>query len=93
MKRIRKNLLHEHLVYVVLWAILFIAPLLGLYVHAQQANMEMFQWHDVFRVWRIMLVYLAVFLLHNFLLAPLLVYQHKRLPYFAGVVCLLAMSE
>ena len=30
------------------------------------------------------------FLLHNFLLAPLLVYQHKRLPYFAGVVCLLA---
>lgn len=90
MKRIRKNLLHEHLVYVVLWAILFIAPLLGLYVHAQQANMEMFQWHDVFRVWRIMLVYLAVFLLHNFLLAPLLVYQHKRLPYFAGVVCLLA---
>lgn len=87
---VKRRLVHEHLIYIALWAILFIAPFVSIYVHSANDARATFQWHDVFRVWHIYLVYLIVFIIHNFLLAPLLVNKHRKLPYFAGVACLLA---
>lgn len=88
---VKRRLVHEHLIYIALWAILFIAPLVSIYVRSTNDAKFVFQWDDVFMVWRIYLVYLVVFLIHNFALAPMLVNKHRKLPYFVGVACLLAV--
>ena len=40
-------------------------------------------------VWRHFAVYLLLFLVHNFLLAPLLVHRQKRVAYFVSVIAIL----
>jgi hypothetical protein len=49
-----------------------------------------FSWYGVFFVWRQMAFFFLAFLLHNFLLAPLLVYRHRHVLYFSSIVLLLA---
>ena len=62
---VKRRLVHEHLIYIALWAILFIAPLVSVYVRSTHDAKYVFQWDDVFMVWHIYLVYLVVFLIHN----------------------------
>ena len=87
---------HENLIYLVMWGVLFAAPLVSHYVgsvsdesstlHEQTALIT----GDVMRVWRKLIVYLVLFLIHNFLLAPLIIYAHKRVAYFSLVAVLVA---
>ncbi|MBR1415060.1 MAG: histidine kinase [Prevotella sp.] len=49
-----------------------------------------FEWSDVFHLWRQYAMFLAVFLVHNFLLAPLLIERQRRWLYFSLVALLLA---
>ena len=81
----------ENLVYVAAWGLLFAAPVLSLYVRTVSDANVVFNWNEVFVVWRHFAAYLLLFLVHNFLLAPLLVYRHKRMLYCAAVVTLLAV--
>ena len=81
----------ENLIYLVVWGLLFAAPLLSLYVRTISDPDITFDWTEVFIVWRRLSVYLLLFLLHNFLLAPLLVYKRKRILYFSFVAVLLAV--
>ena len=79
----------ENIIYLTVWGGLFAAPLLSLYVRTvSDTNIE-FNWTEVFIVWRHFAVYLLLFLVHNFLLAPLLVHSHKRIAYFSLVTVLL----
>ena len=84
-----KQLKQENLIYLVVWGMLFAAPLLSLYVRTVNDTNLVFDWTEVFLVWRKFAVYLLLFLVHNFLLAPLLVYRHKRAAYFTIVVVVL----
>ena len=79
----------ENLIYLAVWGLLFAAPLLSLYVRAVNDANFTFDWTEVFLVWRQFAVYLLLFLVHNFLLAPLLVHQHKRVAYFSIVVAVM----
>ena len=79
----------ENIIYLVVWGLLFAAPLLSLYVRTANDANAVFEWTEVFIVWRKFAVYLLLFLVHNFLLAPLLVYGRKRIAYFAIVVMIL----
>ena len=80
----------ENMTYLVVWGLLFAAPLLSLYVRTvNDANIE-FDWSEVFLVWRKFAVYLVLFLVHNFLLAPLLVHQRKHVAYFSIVAVVIA---
>ena len=79
----------ENLIYLAVWGMLFAAPLLSLYVRTMNDTNLVFDWTEVFLVWRKFAVYLLLFLIHNFLLAPLLVYRHKRAAYFSIVVVVL----
>jgi len=76
----------ELFVYVVLWAIMFIAPIVSMQFH--HAESDSFPWEELYTVWLEVVNLFLVFLLHNFLLAPLLVYRHKRLLYFSFVALL-----
>ena len=74
----------EHIIYVVVWSVLFAAPLLSLYVRTASDPNLSFDWNEIFIVWRRFAVYLLLFLIHNFLLAPLLVHHHRRFVYFSN---------
>ena len=80
----------ENLIYLVVWSLLFLAPILSLYVRTFNYADSTFEWTEVFVVWRTLAVFLLLFLAHNFLLAPLLVYGHKRMTYFSTVAVILA---
>ena len=83
-----KQNIQENVTYLVVWGLLFAAPLLSLYVRTFSDENVKFDWAEVFFIWRKFVVYLLLFLVHNFLLAPLLVYRHKRVMYFSFVAVL-----
>ena len=78
----------EAVVYLVLWIILSVAPVISIQFH--HADNAQFPWNELFDVWTQILILFGIFLLHNFLLAPLLVYKQKRLRYFTYVAMLTA---
>ena len=78
----------ETLVYVVLWAILFLAPVVSIQFHHQQTEGASYPWDELFEVWKQLGMFLIAFLLHNFLLAPLIVYRQRRVLYFSAITVL-----
>ena len=81
----------ENLIYLAVWGLLFAAPILSLYIRMISDANTAFSWGEVFVVWRHFAVYLLLFLIHNFLLAPLLIHRHKRVAYFTTVAMILAV--
>ena len=81
----------ENLVYLALWAMLFAAPVLSLYVRSTSADGITFQWIEVLMVWQKFGIYLLLFLVHNFLLAPMLVVRRRRMLYFSMVTVIIAL--
>ena len=79
----------ENMVYWALWGLLFVTPLLSLYVRTVNNTELTFDWQEVLIVWRQYAIYLLLFLLHNYVLAPILIYRQKRLLYSSLVACML----
>ena len=76
---------YENLTYLALWGMLFAVPVLSLYIRKVNDPYYIFNWDELLMIWRQFAIYLVIFLLHNFLLAPLLVYRHKRAIYLCSV--------
>ncbi|MBP3755751.1 MAG: histidine kinase [Prevotella sp.] len=91
--RMRKNEIREDLIYLGLWTLLFLSPIIITYLRSTTDSQQPFEWAEVFFVWRKFLVYFVIFLVHNFLVAPLLVYRKKRLLYFVAMFCLLVLFQ
>ena len=85
-----KQSLQENLIYLAVWGLLFLAPILSLYVRVMNDAYIPFDWEEVLLVWRKLAVFLLLFLVHNFLLAPLLIYRNKRIAYFSIIVVVIA---
>ncbi|MBO4315627.1 MAG: histidine kinase [Prevotella sp.] len=81
----------ENLTYLALWLLLFLTLVVSMVIRVSSHEYMTFDWASVFRVWKIYAIYLAIFLIHNFILAPLLIYKHKKLMYFATTIALLAV--
>ena len=77
-------------VYALLWGVLFMAPIVGHYVSVDQDGYLVFGWHDVIHVWKELALIFVVFLIHNFLLAPLFIQRQRRWLYFSLVAVLVA---
>ena len=90
MKWMQEQSKYENTVYVALWSLLFAAPLLSLYVRTANDSELTFDWQEIWLIWRQFGVYLLLFLIHNFLLAPLLVHQQRRVLYFSIAGALIA---
>jgi hypothetical protein len=80
----------ENIIYLVVWGLLFASPLLSLYIRTISDSGVTFDWTEIFIVWRKFAVYLVLFLVHNFLIAPLLVQRHRRMAYFSIVAVVIA---
>lgn len=87
----KKEKRQETIIYLVLWGILFIAPVMNLYIRAAQDSTITFNWNEVLMVWRHYGIFFAIFLIHNHLLAPELVYRQRRTFYFSVVGALVAV--
>ena len=82
----------ELLLYAVIWAILLVAPILSTYLHTlNNASETTFPWDRLFEVWVQYLFFFVAFAIHNFLLAPLIVYRRRRALYITGFAALLAV--
>ena len=80
----------ENLIYLVFWLVLFIAPVISSYVRASGNADFSVSWQEILHIWRIYAVFLVIFIVHDMVLAPLLVYRHRRGLYFLTTACLLA---
>ncbi|MBR1464129.1 MAG: histidine kinase [Prevotella sp.] len=87
--KITKREWKENLVYLVLWLMMFIAPVITTYVRSIADSHLSFQWHEVIDVWRLYAVYLVIFVVHNYLLAPILIYRNKKALYFTSITLML----
>ena len=87
MRKLKRDL-KENTIYLALWIVLFVAPLLVEYIQSSQSMGFAFNWNVVFDIWRVFAAYFVIFLIHNFLVAPLLIYRQKRGRYLflAGVL-------
>ena len=79
----------ENLIYLIVWGLLFAAPLLSLYVRTVNDPTLNFDWTEVFLVWRKFAVFLVLFVIHNVFLAPLIVHQHRRTLYISIVAAVM----
>ena len=87
----QKQSKYENMAYVALWGLLLAAPLLSLYARMASNDDQSFDWQEIFMVWRHLALFLAFFLVHNFILAPLLIYRHKRWLYGLSMLCMIGL--
>lgn len=94
----------EIILYVVLWTILFAAPpvsmLVGDFFFSSSSDAAMasaavstsesgIDWQAVFNAWSLLAMFCVTFFLHNFFIAPLLVYANRKWAYGVSVVVLI----
>jgi len=77
----------ELVVYVVIWLLLFTLPMVVLQFHHSED--DIFPWGELVSIWQEFALFFVLFLLHNYLIAPLLVYKRRPTLYFSSVVVLL----
>lgn len=80
----------ENVVYLSFWLLIIAAPVLSEALSVRTGEEDMFRWHSVLHAWVSLVPFLLAFLLHNWVLAPLLVYRRRRGLYAAGVALLIA---
>lgn len=78
----------ENIAYLIAWAVLFAGPLLSMYVEGAASGASQLDWHDALLTWRILTVFCITFAIHNFLLAPLLVYRGRKKAYILSTIVL-----
>lgn len=89
--KVKLSTYKENLIYLALWLILFIAPASSMYMRVQNNSAMTMDWSEIFHVWNLYTAYLIIFLIHNFILAPLLIYKKKKLIYFLTTICLITI--
>ena len=89
--KIKSSAYKENLIYLTLWLILFIAPASSMYMRVQNNSAMSMDWSEIFHVWNLYTAYLIIFLIHNFILAPLLIYKKKKVIYLATTICLITI--
>lgn len=67
----------ENIVYIGLWAAIFLSPIVTVYLKTMYDANAFFDWQAIFNVQKIFLFYFGAFLIHNYLLAPLVIYKHN----------------
>ena len=80
----------ENIVYTVAWLLLFVTPLLAEALQTWSGTYA-FEWRPVLFAWHHTLVFFGIFLLHNWLLAPLLLRRQKRWLYGSAVAVVVAL--
>jgi two-component sensor histidine kinase len=87
-----KNRRAETIIYIVLWTMLFMAPVMSMSVRSAQTGID-FDWSEIFTVWKQYAVYFLVFLIHNHLMAPMLIYHQQKWRYLGLSVAIVVIFQ
>ncbi|MBE6244141.1 MAG: histidine kinase [Bacteroidales bacterium] len=82
----KRNKILENVIYLVLWAMVFIAPVVSFAFRE-----EAFSWNRVFEMWISIIPLLAIFLVHNFFVSKYFFVKGKRWLYLLLAIVLLAV--
>ncbi len=81
----------ELLLYAALWAILFVAPIASAFFTTHASSQKLADWTVVTGSWSLLAMFCTVFFVHNFFVAPLLVYANRKWAYALAVTLLAAV--
>ncbi len=81
----------ETIANILLWSVMLIVPLMGVLGLSSVDEHYSFRWVNIWHIWRPMLVILLAFLIHNYFIAPQLIYKghHGR---YAALLTLLVIA-
>ena len=82
----------ETIIYLALWGLLFMAPVMSLAIRASNSGIA-FDWSEILMIWREYIPFFVVFLIHNHLLAPMLVYRQQKLTYIGLCVAITVVFQ
>ena len=88
-----KDELKENLAYLTVWLLLLLTPIISMGVRMVDVSQLTFRWEAIIREWRVILPFLIVFVVHNYMIAPLLIYKKKKWLYVALTLCVLAVFQ
>ena len=78
----------EYLVYGILMLLILLGPTVSTLSHGHDLADTEFLFNDFVRSFKVIVVYIIAFAIHDLFIAPLLVYKHKPWHYILGVVIL-----
>ena len=89
----KKEHRQETIIYLALWLLMFMAPVLSLGIRTAYNENISFDWSEVMMVWREYIPFFMVFLIHNHLLAPILVYRQRKWVYAGMCVVIVCIFQ
>lgn len=92
LKTTKMNYRKEHIIYTLMWIALYLSPVMGLYMRMSGNPHIDFSWYEILNAWKFNTVWIVLFAIHNFLLAPLLIIKRRTWLYTALVVALLVAT-
>lgn len=92
LKTTKMNYRKEHIIYTLMWIALYLSPLMGIYMRMSGNPHIVFSWDEIINAWEFNTVWIVLFAIHNFLLAPLLIIKRRTWLYTALVVVLLVAT-
>ena len=82
------NIKQENVTYIAMWLLLFSTPMLILIIHASSHSNLDIDWWTIIHIEEILGIYFVAFLVHNFLLAPMLLYKQQTGRYVCSILIL-----
>ena len=80
-KTTKMNYRKEHFIYTLMWILIYISPFMGTYMRMSSNPHIEFSWYEVLNAWKFDTVWLVLFAVHNFMLAPLLILKRRTILY------------
>lgn len=81
---------YEQLIYLGAWITAFLAPMLTMWTYSQLTP-ETFEWRWVTPIWEALTWFMIAFAVHNYAIAPLLIYHRNWKAYTLAVLCLVTV--
>ena len=88
----KKEHRQETLIYLAMWAMLLMAPVISLAIRTANTDIA-FDWSEILTVWKEYLPFFIVFLIHNHLFAPQLIYRQRKWLYVGGCLALIVLFQ
>lgn len=92
LKTTKMNYRKEHIIYTLMWIALYLSPLMSIYMRMSGNPHIDFSWYEILNAWKFNTVWIVLFAIHNFLLAPMLIIKRHTWLYTALVVALLVAT-